>query len=57
MRWGVRRGPDSGRARRTSGLAAMPLDTGSSTHMLRLVDVAGARVGPSPEQYDTLGAT
>ncbi len=56
MRWGVRRGPDSGRARRTSGLAAMPLDTGSSTHMLRLVDVAGARVGPSPEQYDTLGA-
>lgn len=33
-----------------------PLDTGSLTHHLRLVDPAGAAAGPSPEHYDTLGA-
>ena len=33
-----------------------PLDTGSLTHHLRLVDPAGSVVGPAPEHYDTLGA-
>ncbi len=34
-----------------------PLDTGSTTaSMLRLVDTAGRKVGPTPTDYDTLGA-
>ncbi|MBE7217233.1 MAG: helix-turn-helix domain-containing protein [Caulobacteraceae bacterium] len=34
-----------------------PLDTGSTTaSMLRLVDTAGLRVGPTPNDYDSLGA-
>ena len=34
-----------------------PLDTGSTTaSMLRLFDTAGRQVGPSPADYDTLGA-
>ena len=33
-----------------------PLDTGYVTHTLRLVDTYGQKVGPSPEDYATLGA-
>ncbi len=33
-----------------------PLDLGTPTHQLRLVDTAGRTVGPAPESYDTLGA-
>ena len=33
-----------------------PLDTGTLTPHLRLVDTAGLPSGPSPEHYDTLGA-
>ena len=33
-----------------------PLDTGYVTHTLRLVDTYGHKVGPSPDDYATLGA-
>ncbi|MEW6597054.1 MAG: helix-turn-helix domain-containing protein [Pseudomonadota bacterium] len=32
-----------------------PLDTGSVSHTLRLLDHLGERVGPAPEQFDRLG--
>ena len=33
-----------------------PLDTGTLSTQLRVVDSAGRAAGPSPEDYDTLGA-
>ena len=34
-----------------------PLDTGYVTQTLRLVDTDGHRIGPSSDDYETLGAT
>ena len=49
MKWGARR-----RQTRTSPMA--PLDTGTLSPHLRVVDAAGRAAGPAPEDYDTLGA-